>query len=98
MIVTEEQAIDIFMYIASTLNCNDVKLSNSYLMAKDIDTCFWFSVFLVNDDGRYHYAFEHDYISLLDRIIQFKYLIIKDEVYKIPNSIEEFFIEMDLNE
>ena len=97
MTVTENQAKDIFMYIASTLKCNDVAFIHTRLMMRYIDTTVWLSVYLLNDDGKYHSAFGHDYVSMLNKIIKFKYLVVGDDVYKIPRSLEEFFIEMDLN-
>jgi hypothetical protein len=97
MTITENQAKDIFKYIASTLGCNDVRIFNNSLMMKDIYTGLWLSVFLLHENRIYHPAFEYDYVSMLNKIIKFKYLVVKDEVYKIPRSLEEFFIEMDLN-
>lgn len=98
MTVTEEQAIDIFMYIASTLKCNDIKLSNGFLMMKDIDTNLWFSGYLECDNGRYFFTSPVDnYVSMLDKIIEFEYLVVNDRKYKIPRSLEELLIEMDLN-
>ena len=97
MTITENQAKDIFMYIASILKCNDVAFIRTRLMMRYNVTTVWLSVFLVNDDGKYHFAFGHDYVSMLNKIIKFKYLVVGDMVYKIPRSLEELFIEMDLN-
>lgn len=95
--ITEEKAKAIFKYIASTLRCSDVTLSNSYLMAKDIDTGVWFSVFLERDDETYYFVNGNNYISLLYKIFEFEYLIVSGMKYRIPRSLEELFIEMDLN-
>ena len=97
MSITEEKAKAIFKYIASILNCSDVRIFNNSLMMKDIDTGLWISVFLIHENKYIHSAFEHNYVSMLNRIIQFKYLVVLDKMYKIPNSLEEILIEMDLN-
>lgn len=97
MTVTEEQAKDIFKYIASIRNCDDVKIFNGRLMMKDICTNLWLSVFLERDNGKYCFIYGNNYVSMLDQIIGFKYLIVGGGTYKIPRSLEEILIEMDLN-
>lgn len=98
MTITENQAKAIFKYIVSTLRCSDVKLSIDILMAKDIDSGSWFSVFFERNDGRYFFMDGNNYVSLLDKISKYKYIVISgDRKYRIPKSLEEILIEMDLN-
>ena len=103
--ITEEKAKAIFKYIASNLRCNDVKITNyiedlnsiyNVLMARDIETHKWFSLFLIDHNRRGYFIDGTNYISMLDKIIKYKYIALSGRKYKIPNSLEELFIEMDL--
>lgn len=105
--ITEEKAKAIFKYIALNLRCSDVKitsyikdLDNIYnvLMARDIETHKWFSLFLIDHNRRGYFIDGNNYVSMLDRITKYKYIALIDRKYKIPNSLEELLIEMDLNE
>lgn len=105
--ITEEKAKAIFKYLASTLRCSDVKItcyikdldaSYNVLMARDIETHKWFSLFLIDYNKRGYFIDGTNYVSMLDRITKYKYIAINKRKYKIPNSLEEILIEMDLNE
>lgn len=104
--ITEEKAKAIFKYIASTLRCSDVKItcyikdldaSYNVLMARDNETHKWFSIFLVDYNRKVCFIDGNNYVSMLDRITKSKYIALGQRKYKIPDSLEELLIEMDLN-
>ena len=105
--ITEEKAKAIFKYIASTLRCSDVKITGytkelndiyNVLMARDIETHKWFSLFLIDYDNRGYFIDGNNYVSILNRITEYKYIALGKRKYRIPNSLEEILIEMDLND